>query len=487
MNRIAAGAGLFLLVLLGAALVGPYDLPLLGLADAALIGVIVHRRALRWEFLVGSIAICIMLIPIGRYELPGNLPFNVEPYRILVALVAVAWLASLLAQPDTRWRRTGLFLPLAALTLTIIISLGLNISRLAEPGVEPYAMKQVSLFASFLVVMLLTCSVITTRDRLHAVLKALSAGGGIVGFLSIIEYRTGFNVFDHLHTVIPVLKENAAGLVGTLQERGGGARIYGSAQHPIALSAALMMLIPISFYVAATFRKKRWALAAAFIVLAALGTVARTGISMLVFELITVLAIKPSAVLRMWRYVIPVLIIAHIAVPQSLGGLKSAFFPAGGIVAEQQYGAGQTSSNRLADVGPSLKEWKKTPAFGQGFGTRITVVNDPHRNALILDDQWLGSLLEIGAVGVLALLWLFTRSVRRLGRAARRDPTPFGWLPAALAAAITGFGIGMLTFDAFAFTQVTFLLFIVIGLGVSACRLASMPAARRGGRTQAAH
>ena len=126
-------------------------------------------------------------------------------------------------------------------------------------------------------------------------------------------------------------------------------------------------------------------------------------------------------------------------------------------------------SGRLADLGPSLSEWSRTPFFGQGFGTRVVSTElgpggkvDPNA-AQILDDQWLGSLLEMGAVGVLALLWLFARAIRRLARTARSDPGPDGWLATALAAALAAFAVGMLTFDAFAFIQVTFLAFIMFG------------------------
>ena len=40
-------------------------------------------------------------------------------------------------------------------------------------------------------------------------------------------------------------------------------------------------------------------------------------------------------------------------------------------------------------------------------------------NARILDDQWLATLLEVGAFGVLALLWLYARARPQLGRAAK--------------------------------------------------------------------
>jgi O-antigen ligase len=93
-------------------------------------------------------------------------------------------------------------------------------------------------------------------------------------------------------------------------------------------------------------------------------------------------------------------------------------------------------------------------------------------NALILDNQWLSSLLEVGALGFIALLWLFVRAIRRVGRVARSSDEPHGWLLTALASSITAFAIGMLTFDAFSFAQVTFLLFIMLGMSAAALRIA---------------
>ena len=104
---------------------------------------------------------------------------------------------------------------------------------------------------------------------------------------------------------------------------------------------------------------------------------------------------------------------------------------------------------------------------------------DPLVNAPILDDEWLGTLLETGAAGFLALLWLFGRAARRLGKAARRDESPRGWLAAGLAAAIVAFAVGMATYDAFSFIQVTFLLFILLGVAASELTLEARAARRR--------
>ena len=105
--------------------------------------------------------------------------------------------------------------------------------------------------------------------------------------------------------------------------------------------------------------------------------------------------------------------------------------------------------------------------LGQGFATRQTGFDNPLRNAPILDNQWLGLLLEIGILGIGGWAALFVGSARRLGRLARRRAGPDGWLAAGLAASIVGFGVAMFTFDAFAFIQVSFVFWILISLTAS--------------------
>ena len=473
-NALAAAAGLTVVVTVAAAMTGAYVVGLLLLVCAVLFATATHRFFLRWEIQLTTLVLVILLIPLGRYELPGNLPFNLEPYRLLVALVAAAWCASLLTDPELRWRKIGLFGPLLAFALTILVSLAVNTDRIHQYHVLPEVLKSLTMVVSYWVVLLFAAHVITRRDQLELVVKALVGGGAVVGFFALIQYHTGFNIFDQLG-VIPVLKFVDGGVPGGLEARGGGARVYASAQHPIALSAALVMLLPLGIYLGRRHRTKLWWTATALIGAAAFSTVARTGSTMLLTVFVVLLCLKPLQVIRVWPYVLPFLVAVHFLAPGALGGLKSAFFPEEGLIAQQTSAYSATSSNRLADAGPALREAWKQPYVGLGWGTRITEPANPKNNAIILDNMWLSLLLETGLAGVCALLWLLARSVRRLGRAARRDRTEHGWLLAALAAAIASYGIGMFTFDSLAFVQLTFLLFIMIGLAVPAIRLANGP------------
>src|SRR3954449_4175013 len=105
----ACAAGMLL-----AAAKGVDPLPFALLTGFSLIAVAVHRWLLRWSTLVGAVVLVILFVPMRRYELPGSLPINLEPYRLVVAVVAACWVASLLIQREVRIRYTGFRGPLTA-------------------------------------------------------------------------------------------------------------------------------------------------------------------------------------------------------------------------------------------------------------------------------------------------------------------------------------------------------------------------------------
>jgi hypothetical protein len=425
---------------------------------------------LAWPTLLAGIVLVILLVPIRRYTIGGGLPFSVEPYRVLIACVLAAWVLALLVDPRTRFRGTGLEGPVLLLFLAIGCSLVVNTGRVA--AVSGTVVKGLTFFATFFFVMYFVSSSITRRRTLDAIAMLLVIAATVVAVSAVVEWRTEYNVFDHLDQAVPLLEFSDLGSVST-PERGDRPRAYASAQHSIALGAALVMIMPLAVYLFRRTGRFGWMAAAAMLTLGAMATGSRTAIVMLAATLVVFLVVKRQATVRLLPLLIPLFLVIQIAMPGSLGTFRAVLFPEQGLVAEEEAGAGETGSGRLADLGPSLEEWGRTPLFGQGFGTRLPSASDGKVNALILDNQWLSSLLELGALGFVALAWLFARASRRLGRAARDDDDPHGWLLTALCAAVTAFLIGMFTFDAFSFTQVTFLAFIAMGMGAAALRLAT--------------
>ena len=328
--------------------------------------------------------------------------------------------------------------------------------------------KKLMFFLSFVLVLYLTTSVIRRLDDVDYLAKTLVSGGAVVAFFAIVEAQTQFNVFNHLSRVIPLLQGGEiGGTPGFARVGTARLRVFGPAEHPIALVAALVMLTPLSIYLARRYRQRRWILAVILLAMACVATVSRTGVLMFVVVVIVFLWLRPKETRRLWPAILPVLVVIHFVLPGTLGALEHSFFPAGGLVAEQKKQPGTSGSGRIADLGPAIQEWKRQPLVGQGFGTRVVDPNVPGPKANILDDQWLGTLLETGIVGIFGWLWFFARVVRRFGGEAKRDDSERGWLLACITAGVAAYAVGMMTYDAFSFIQVTFLLFIFIGLGSS--------------------
>ena len=459
----------------------------------AVIASLTRSAYLRWPHLLGALILVILLIPIRRYALPANLPFQLELYRVIVALLVVGWAASLLVDHRSRFRRTGFEAPLAVIFGALIASVLANPGRVAQSATE--VNKALMFFVSFVLVLYLTACAIRRLDEVDFLAKTLVAGGAIVALFAIVEARTSFNVFNHVSRVIPFLIDQ--GDVGGFVRVGTGKlRVFGSAQHPIALSAALVMLIPLALYLARRYRQRRWMVCALVLLAAATATVSRTGIIMLVVVGLVFLWLRPRETRRLWPALLLAPIVIHFALPGTLGAIKNSFLPAGGLVAEQKVQPGQGGSGRIADLGPGLQQWKQKPLLGDGFGTRVvdaTIVSTPvpkssalDPNVKILDNQWLGLLLETGVVGFFGWLWLFIRVIRRFGAEAKRDESDRGWLLASLTAGVAAYAVGMLTYDAFAFVQVTFLLFIFVGLGAALLSERPTPLAVRTARGEPA-
>ena len=78
-----------------------------------------------------------------------------------------------------------------------------------------------------------------------------------------------------------------------------------------------------------------------------------------------------------------------------------SFLDVDSLVASQYTSAGMGGAGRLADLEPAFREVAQRPFFGSGFGSRIVIGDEA--NAFILDNQFLGTLMETGALGVIGL------------------------------------------------------------------------------------
>jgi O-antigen ligase len=471
MPILVIAASLGLIVYAVAETQNPAHLAVLGAVIA--VATVTYKALLAWRSLLMTLLGVILFIPIRRYSVPGNLPFQLEPYRLVVLFIAAGWLTSLLVDPRVRARLSGLEGPIFLIVTAVIASDVANSSRIHTLGVTTQVIKKITFLISFLLVFYVLVSLLRKFGDIVALIRVLAGGGAVLAAFALIEARTGFNPFNHLNHVLPFLTLTDSSLSADQVARGGQLRVYGSAQHPIAFGAFLVVLIPLALYLARTRGQRRWWLATGLLTMAAFATVSRTTIVMIVVGAAVIAILRPADAKQVRRFILPVLVVIHIALPGTLGSIKEAFLPQGGIVAQQTNT--NVGSGRVASFGPAVAEISRQPLFGVGFGTRIVDITD--QNAYVLDDEWLSTALETGLLGLFAWGWLFVRYIRRLGRAARADTSDRGWLLTALTASIAAFAVGMAFYDAFSFIQVTIAAFILLAIG-SAAMAATPPPLR---------
>ena len=376
----------------------------------------------------------------------------------------MCWLSSALI--DRGWlRRTGIVdAPVTLFVLCIAASLMANPARVAS--VSSVVVKSLLFFVSFVAMMYIVPSLIVRRGDVEFIISTILLGGGVVAAFCLVEQRTGFNVFQHLDRWIPLLRAVAA---PEQVSREGRLRVFGSAQHPIALGAMLAMLIPLALSRVVDKKRRKWWIVLFLLLAGAAASQSRTTIIMFAVSGLVFGLLRPQDLKRL---ILPVAVVGvlgiHALLPGTLGTLKASFFPKGGLVAQQANAP--VGSGRLATLGTSSAS-RVLPALlaGEGFGTRVTGhdPSSPAPNAPILDDEWAGVLIETGVLGAVSLLGLFIVFVCKIGREARHDTSSRGVLLASFAASVAAFGVSMFTYDAFSFIQVTFVLFIFIGIASS--------------------
>jgi hypothetical protein len=414
---------------------------------------------IEWSWLVGLLLLVVLFLPPRRYAVPASLPFELDPYRLLVLGLVVVLLLSALSDENLRLRASGLEAPLLLFGIAVAGSLAANPGRLSD--YEPEVVKTLSVIVGYFVVFYLVVNLIRTREACEAVLSTLVFGGAVLAVLAVVEHRTGWSPFVGLDRYVPFLEP-------TREEwqliRDGRTRTLGSAEHPIAFGALLAMLAPVAAALAVQRRKPIWVACLALLVVGSFASVSRTPVLMLFGWALLLLVLRWKDMRRFIPLALASVALINFAMPGTLGSLRSGLQPAGAI--EQQRGNPDdpTSAGRIADLGPSMEEFRERPLLGYGVGTRIVI--GERANARLLDNQWLGTLLEAGLVGLIGLAWLLGRFVTRLS-AASLGTGADGVVLAALAAAVFSFVVGMFTYDALAFTQVTVVLFVLLGVGSS--------------------
>ena len=290
---------------------------------------------------------------------------------------------------------------------------------------------------------------ILDRASLDRLLRRLTLIGSIMGVIAEVQNLTGVDIRP-FYAWIPGLSFNGG---YDFLFAGEVPRVASTAGHPIEFGVVMVLLLPFALHqalhAASDVARRRW-FVVGFIALGIPLSVSRSAIVGLVGAGIVLVIAWPQLRSRRALMLLPVFLIGiRLIAPGTLGTLKSGFV---------QYGSDPSVQGRTQDYGLVGRYIREHPFFGRGFATFL-----PDRY-ILLDNQYIGGMIEIGLVGMAVLVGVFITAMVCASIAGRRCSDPAGrQLGHAFIASIVAAMFGMATFDALGFSMFTGLLFLLIG------------------------
>lgn len=410
-------------------------------------GTVVEHRPLHAGVLLYVWVGALVLIPSTLQFAP--LGAAGTPAQVLGVLAAVWWFAAQLdrthatltpAQPT----RTAMSVFVLAMLCSYLAAVRRPIEGVELSGAD----RGLILVVSWWGLVLLTGDGLVSRRNLYGLLRFLVVCTAAAGVLGVVQFATHISFVDQIS--IPGLTSRTD--LSGVQARNGFARAPGTSAHPIEYGVLLTMVLPLALHFAfhdvRRSRVVRW-----FPVLAIAAALPLTMSRSAFLGLAVVLAVLfPvwTARQRVWSLVVVAvgLCAVYVAVPGMLGTMLRLFT---GITADNS-ALSRTDSYDLA-----VEFIEQRPVFGRGFSTFLPTYR-------IIDNQWLGLLIETGVVGALAFLVVVVTSLVQSGRLSRTLPDPYDRSGArALMAAVASAAVACATFDAFGFPQVAGVLFFAVG------------------------
>jgi O-antigen ligase len=405
-------------------------------------------RILPW--LLALFLCLVWVVPSEAIELPIPLPIDAHPDRfVLLGLVAAAF-ASVCAGPALApgLPAVGFSLALLAFAAVALISLAVNAHTLVTLGEFDQGRKQMAVLFSLVALFFVVATVIRPSELANfATLIVVLATIAAIG--AIWEYRSDYNVFyDVAAKTFGAFANVSPPPASTLDSR---EETFGPTQHGLALAMMLTFALPFAVLGVTSSRlrsrKVLYGIAAALMFTGAICTQRKTSIIAPCAALLVLVAFRPRQMIRLAPFGAVVLVVVHMMAPAALGGVVSqltgGFFESGSTI------------GRTADYEAITPDAASHPLLGRGYGTIDPTRADTYR---ILDNQYLGTLLQMGGVGVAAYLALLASAMALAYRVASKAKIERERrLGLAALAGLFAYALANALFDLMSFLQVPYL------------------------------
>lgn len=292
-----------------------------------------------------------------------------------------------------------------------------------------------------------------SRRAIRGVIDVLLVGTAICTLVALVDGITGMGLADSLKSAIPGFAPNSE--YAAVGSREGLNRVSGTALHPIELGVVSVMVLAMGIARCQTTRGGARLVRVALTGVVALGiplSVSRSALLGAVVVLGMLFACYRGV--RRWL-LLSWVFVASVGIWLVIPRVVNAFVEI--IVTWRQ---DDSIAARVFDYEPFLRTFSEDPWFGHGVSTfHAVTVRD------ILDNQYLGWLLERGALGTLGPLALMVAPmVAALLLHSRIHDAELRTYAASLAGAAA---VGLLisgTFDSFGFPMFVLIYSVLVGL-----------------------
>ncbi|RZS40907.1 O-antigen ligase [Herbihabitans rhizosphaerae] len=314
--------------------------------------------------------------------------------------------------------------------------------------------------AAFVLVGIAVCDGVRGLARIDRLLKIMVVGATFMAAVGVLQFAAAIDLTQYL--MPPGLR--TAGEISFVLERSSFRRPAGTAEHPIEFGVVCAMAAPLALHY--LFRARsigapqlRWWFCLAILAVAAMQSLSRSAVLGLAVAGLVLIPFMPRG--RRWRAVVLAglfVLAMRIMVPGLVGTLYSLF---------TNISVDTSTESRTRAIERAGAEIAEHFVLGRGFGTYV-----PEKYGYV-DNQYLGTLVQNGIVGLAALLLVLLAGLYAAVRARllSRDPVVRD-LGITLTACVCVPAVSAATFDLLAFSVATGYMFLLIGCAGALLRAA---------------